>query len=312
MYLFFQMESRSKRILELAMATEKSNNSVLMSSTDNDTTLNIQNGTSNIEDSMLREEKVDLTVPNRTRCNSTSSSSSSDSSTSSSSSSSFSEDTDDSVKDPDYEDVELRHRNRRNASCSDEQNLPFSTVNQDDILCESVNLLPREDYEMIPNNLTPIQSDPSDKENISASQQKLTNTNCSPNKVGKKRRRQEDNWQKNVVKKLRNSGKSYQTLKAKKNIPERTLKPSCREKCAFKCRLNITEERRLQLFKEYWDLGNIEKQWSFIANSVEAVIPKYRHVKIDADGNIAPSRGNNNAFFLTVAGVKTRVCKLFF
>ncbi|XP_050503834.1 uncharacterized protein LOC126882804 [Diabrotica virgifera virgifera] len=111
---------------------------------------------------------------------------------------------------------------------------------------------------MILNNLIPIQSKPSDKENISASQQKLTNPDCSQNKIGKKRQRQEDNCQKNVVKKLRNCGKSYQTLKAKKSIPECTLKPPCRESCAFKCRSNITEERRLQLFKEYWDLGNIE------------------------------------------------------
>uniref|UniRef100_A0A6P7GCG7 Uncharacterized protein LOC114336395 n=1 Tax=Diabrotica virgifera virgifera TaxID=50390 RepID=A0A6P7GCG7_DIAVI len=81
-----QMESRSTRILEHAMATEKSNIPVLMTRTDNGTTLNIQNGTSNIEDSLLTEGKVDLTVPNRSRCDSTSSSSSSDSSTSSSSS----------------------------------------------------------------------------------------------------------------------------------------------------------------------------------------------------------------------------------
>ncbi|XP_050506466.1 uncharacterized protein LOC126884550 isoform X2 [Diabrotica virgifera virgifera] len=84
MYLFFQMESRSKRILELAMATEKSNIPVLMTRIDN-STLYIRNGTSNIEDSLLTEGKVDLTVPNRSRCDSTSSSSSSDLSTSSSS-----------------------------------------------------------------------------------------------------------------------------------------------------------------------------------------------------------------------------------
>ncbi|CAG9838292.1 unnamed protein product [Diabrotica balteata] len=93
--------------------------------------------------------------------------------------------TDDSVKDPDYEDLALKHRNRRNASCSDEEDLSVSTINQANILCESVNLLPREDYEMIPNNLIPIQSEPSDKENISVSHQKLINPDCSPNKVRK-------------------------------------------------------------------------------------------------------------------------------
>lgn len=61
-----------------------------------------------------------------------------------------------------------------------------------------------------------------------------------------------------------------------------------------------------------WLLGAIEKQWTFIANSVDIVIPKQRYVKVDSDGNVATFRNNNNAFFLTISGEKTRVCKWFF
>ncbi|CAG9839060.1 unnamed protein product [Diabrotica balteata] len=98
-----KMESRCKRILKLAMATEKSNIPVLMTS-----------------------------------------------------------DTENSVKYPDYEDIEQKHRSRRNTSCSDEEDLSISVINQDNMLCKSVNLLPGENYKMIPNNLIPIQSEPPD------------------------------------------------------------------------------------------------------------------------------------------------------
>lgn len=65
-------------------------------------------------------------------------------------------------------------------------------------------------------------------------------------------------------KKLRNSGKPYQSTKTKKDIPERRLKPPCKETCKFKCQASITQIQRQQLLKEYWDLGEIERQWSFI------------------------------------------------
>ncbi|KAL0833092.1 hypothetical protein ABMA28_001202 [Loxostege sticticalis] len=134
----------------------------------------------------------------------------------------------------------------------------------------------------------------------------------SPTKTGKKRRRNEANWKANIAKRLRNSGKSYQSTKTKKIVPNRKLKPSCNDKCKFQCGSNFTEEQRQKILNDYWSLGEIEKQWTFIANSVDVVTPKHRYVKIDSDGNIATTRNNNNAFFLTISGAKTRVCKQFF
>lgn len=77
-------------------------------------------------------------------------------------------------------------------------------------------------------------------------------------------------------------------------------------------RASITEIQRQQLLKEYWDLGEIERQWSFIIQSMEEVNPPQRYVRIDSDGTIAPKRENNNAYFFTVSGVKIRICKTFF
>ncbi|XP_050503685.1 uncharacterized G-patch domain protein DDB_G0278987-like [Diabrotica virgifera virgifera] len=116
--------NKSKKLSRTPTKQQKDENKIdqllkmMQNLTDQTQNLTSENGTSNIDDSLLTEGKVDLIFPNRSRCDSTSCSSSIDSSTSSSSS--FSEDSDDSLKDPDYEDAELRHRNRRNASCSDE------------------------------------------------------------------------------------------------------------------------------------------------------------------------------------------------
>lgn len=82
-------------------------------------------------------------------------------------------------------------------------------------------------------------------------------------------------------------------------MPSRELKPSCKDKCKFKCGSKFTEEQRETILNDYWSLGAIEKQWTFIANSVDIVIPKQRYVKVDSDGNVATIRNNNNAFFLT-------------
>lgn len=139
-----------------------------------------------------------------------------------------------------------------------------------------------------------------------------TTSNITPTKVGKKRPRQELNWKKNIAKRLRNSGLSYISTKTNKPFPKRQLKPPCRENCKFKCSSNFSELEREKILNEYWGLGQIEKQWTFIANNVDLVIPKQRYVKVDSDGNIAAKRENNNAFFLTISGAKIRVCKLFF
>uniref|UniRef100_A0A6P7FY42 Uncharacterized protein LOC114335366 isoform X1 n=1 Tax=Diabrotica virgifera virgifera TaxID=50390 RepID=A0A6P7FY42_DIAVI len=128
-------------------------------------------------------------------------------------------------------------------------------------------------------------------------------------KKGKKRIRQESEWKKNVVKKSRNSGKAYQSPKSGKIVPERSLKPPCKYTFTFKCQINITESQRQQLLAQYWALGDIEKQWTFLANNVETVVPKHVYVKVDAQGCVAPNRENNDAYFLTVSGVKTRVCR---
>ncbi|XP_053608586.1 uncharacterized protein LOC128675685 isoform X1 [Plodia interpunctella] len=95
-------------------------------------------------------------------------------------------------------------------------------------------------------------------------------------------------------------------------MPERILKPPCKETCKFKCRSLINETQRQEILNDYWNLGDIERQWSFILQSIDEVKPVQRYVRIDENRTPAPKRNNNNAFFFTLQGVKIRVCKDFF
>lgn len=139
---------------------------------------------------------------------------------------------------------------------------------------------------------------------------KGTNELESPAKKGSKRKKQPQNWGRSLQKKLRNEGKRYvMHSKDKKEREERKVKPACGEKCRLKCSMKFTEEQRLYIFASYWELGDIEKQRQFIANSIDQIVPKYRYVRI---GGTRQQRKPNNAFYFKLNEGRVRVCKLFF
>uniref|UniRef100_A0A8D9EDC2 Uncharacterized protein n=1 Tax=Cacopsylla melanoneura TaxID=428564 RepID=A0A8D9EDC2_9HEMI len=85
----------------------------------------------------------------------------------------------------------------------------------------------------------------------------------------------------------------------------RSVQPPCAESCKFRCFEKITKERRQAIFREFWDLGNLEDQRFFIAINLDQVIPTYRYSK--------SKRAFNHAYHLTnTVGEKERVCREFF
>lgn len=125
----------------------------------------------------------------------------------------------------------------------------------------------------------------------------------------KKRKRNECGWKKNVVKKLRNTGKSYKSTATKKIVPERKMKQPCNEKCKLGCSTKFTEMDRKKLFDEYWQLGDVQKHWTYLSNCMTVIKPKYRYVR---EGGTRNKREYNNAFSFNLHDEKVRVCKLFF
>ncbi|KAJ8710008.1 hypothetical protein PYW07_009374 [Mythimna separata] len=208
-FVVAKMNSRSKRLVNLALITDNSNTPVAGTSADEAVTLNSGDAPSKIEEATLmlmtqqkkkrprqnliiafvvirRAVAVVLQATHHQAAHLIHS--------------------DDSVKDPNYEVMEPQ-----NCSDSDEEVANNSGRNQDVVSQEFVIQTPTEDHEMVLDSLVqeadvlPIVNEPSAVENVTPTEQNLQNHDCSPNKKGKRKRRQEGNWKKNVAKRLRNS-----------------------------------------------------------------------------------------------------------
>lgn len=110
-----------------------------------------------------------------------------------------------------------------------------------------------------------------------------------------------------MVKKLRNSGKSYvSSSKSNRFIEAKKVLPPCGEKCKLKCFTKFTKANRQSIFEDYWKIGNIEEQHYFLSSSMTVVKPKYRYVIENSH------RRENNSFHFKINKNRIRVCKQFF
>ncbi|KAJ8946646.1 hypothetical protein NQ314_008818 [Rhamnusium bicolor] len=108
-----------------------------------------------------------------------------------------------------------------------------------------------------------------------------------------------NNWKQVKAKRFRNSGQQY-TSRTGKIVKSKSLKPACSNKCIPSCSKKFSEEFRSQLFKEFWDLGNLQRQRDFLGSCIEQLILKYRRV------SSAQPRKPNCAFYLHENGKKIR------
>ncbi|CAH1106989.1 unnamed protein product [Psylliodes chrysocephalus] len=132
--------------------------------------------------------------------------------------------------------------------------------------------------------------------------------NAANGKKSRKRIRNENKWNKNKIKRLRNAGKEYiSSAKSKSVVAAKQVKEPCGEKCQHQCSKKFDREQRSQLFNAYYSLENIDRKRDFLSKHMELITPKYRYVRA------ASNRRLNIAFyFKTSDGKKLRVCKKFF
>lgn len=148
---------------------------------------------------------------------------------------------------------------------------------------------------------------------------KLTSTNISfqpeqhkvegTQKEGNQRKKDIFNKQK-LAKALRNSGKEYVTVKKKKTIPCRRMKPRCSgDTCKKQGRLcsTISDSQRSQLFDGYYALADINRQRHFIVQHVEVTDTKQK-----TSNSEVSRRQKTYRYCFSVNKNRVSVCKTFF
>ncbi|XP_060810035.1 uncharacterized protein LOC132904130 [Amyelois transitella] len=138
------------------------------------------------------------------------------------------------------------------------------------------------------------------------SSENSADSSISPIRKTRKRQREPESWKFNTAKRLSNTGQSYLSVRTKKTVDARKVKPPCNEKCRLKCFSKFTEQERKTYFDKYWDLRDINIQRAYIKSCMVEIKPKYKYSK-----NENP-RKSNYAFYLNRSNTKERVCKTFF
>lgn len=123
----------------------------------------------------------------------------------------------------------------------------------------------------------------------------------------RKRKRSTENWKRRQRKNQRNKGQEY-VNKRGRLVETRQLQPSkCR--CKLKCVLRIGDEKRASLFMHYWnELGTYQRHQDYLVNHIE-VGETARKCAIA--GRVS-RRTKSARYFLTVDGVREKVCRDFF
>lgn len=90
---------------------------------------------------------------------------------------------------------------------------------------------------------------------------------------GRKRKRDPDNWKKNVRKRLRNTGQSYVNSK-NIHIPVRKVRGKDCASCRYKCNHNFPQSVREVILDQFWAMGDVARQKDFIINHTVTKLKK--------------------------------------
>ncbi|KAL0829792.1 hypothetical protein ABMA28_003275 [Loxostege sticticalis] len=118
--------------------------------------------------------------------------------------------------------------------------------------------------------------------NVPASSSAIdTAPSVSEPKVSKKRKRNPASWKSKIAKTLRNIGKAY-------------------------CKTKIEEPVRQEIFKQFWQLSDLERRREYIVRHTQDIKPKYRYITSQK------LRAMNSAYYFEKDSNMIRVCKEFF
>lgn len=180
------------------------------------------------------------------------------------------------------------------------------------------------DYTPTPKEKSNHKQDPVNSESITDSDNQKKHS--TPKKNSRKRQRNLTKWRRNVIKKARNCGEEYTDWKG--NVcPKRQQKNACTN-CRQKCSEKFSVEERRQIFENYWQLGDVNRQRDFIAKLVDITDKaRTRSRKKDRNENSGGESSTENKeagktkernrtfsfkYMFYSQGNKVVVCKTFF
>ncbi|CAG4998619.1 unnamed protein product [Parnassius apollo] len=167
------------------------------------------------------------------------------------------EDSDDSVKDPDFQIEE-----RRSIKISDDSETEDNVGNQAN-----------------------FEATPAATSSVSTLYSSLDDTIPDTKKRSRKRVAKPTEWLQNKCKILRNEGSAYVTLKTKVKKDARKIKPPCSERCRLKCKEKFSEVDREAVFKEFWELKDINRKRDFNNRHMAPIKRKYRYTTTQKGDN---------------------------
>ena len=112
--------------------------------------------------------------------------------------------------------------------------------------------------------------------------------------VGRKRALKPETWQRNVRKRLKLSGQPYKNCRGK-TVQAKAMKNVDCSRCRYKCQENINEEKREDIFKTFWGLGDYNRQKDFVCRQVK--VKKTKTILGEDDLPVQKKRKVDRKFF---------------
>lgn len=88
----------------------------------------------------------------------------------------------------------------------------------------------------------------------------------------------------------------------------RSMRQPCKETCRRKCWEKITEIERQRLFDEFYNLGDLQRQWQYLGRYMDKTVPKQSSMVIERQR----TRRNNIQYYLQANKERLKVCMTMF
>lgn len=121
----------------------------------------------------------------------------------------------------------------------------------------------------------------------------------------KKRLCNPENWKRNVINNSVNLGLEYVSSSTKKPFLKRSIQRSCGLGCRFKCETKISEESRLEFFKDYWRIVEHSKKYDFLLRNVT-------ENRITEDSGDTNKKQFSRTYSFNDRGMKIILCRTMF